>query len=282
MKKSLLNKFIASTLLLLILTLSATATAASEGKNTITASAVGNGEISPSGEVRVQPGKPPTFYFIPKDANNFHVSSIVVDGVYESGYAESYTFANIKGGEHHTITVYFSANTETEVPEGNGVTVFINSEVILTLDATKSGVAMGTKQIFRGGTSVAVWEITNTAIFDGEVLVGLQYDDSKLTLDQEKSLRLIRGDSLYAVYSDVNNDLVVDGTDVSIVANAVKQHDWYNPFLDVNNDDVVDENDVHIVNGNIGTTLVDITDHVNPDLNIIYGITDHFSLFRAH
>lgn len=278
MKKSLLNKLIASTLLLLILTLSATAAAASGKKNTIYASAGPNGAIDPYGEVRVKPGDSQTFTFNPDP--NYHVSSIIVDGVYESSFAESYTFGNIKG-EYHTIAVFFSADGEAAVPEGNGVTIFVNPEVILTLDVTAPGVATGTEQSFPDGTSVAVWEITNTAIFSGKVLVALHYEDTgNDTL--EESFRLIRGDSLYAVYSDVNNDLVVDGTDVSIVANAAKQPDWYNPFLDINNDGVVNEDDIHIVNGNMGTTIVDITDHVDTSANIIYGITDHFSLFRAH
>jgi hypothetical protein len=281
MKKESLSKVIASALLLLILTMSATATAASGKKNTITASAGPNGTIDPSGEVRVKPGDPQTFTFDPYPG--YHVSAIVVDGVYESSFAESYTFANIKG-EYHTIAVSFSADGEATVPKGSGVTIFVNPAVFLTLDVTASGVATGTEQSFPPGTSVAVWEIDTTAGFDGEVIVALQYDDSGLTEDQEKSLRLIRGDSLDAVYSDVNNDLVVDGTDVSIVANANKLPDPEGPnlFLDVNNDGAVNEDDVHVVNGNIGTTLKDITWNVNATANIIYGITDHFSLFRAH
>ena len=284
MKKSFLNKLIASALLLLILALSATATASSGKKNTIYASAGPNGTIDPSGEVRVKPGESQIFTFDPDD--DYHVSSIIVDGVYESLYAESYTFPSIKG-EYHTITVFFSEDDlPTEVPEGDGVTIFVNPTVFLSLDVTASGDASAKvpPEGFPAGTSVAVWEIDTTAGFDGEVLVALKYDDSGLTDLQENSLRLIRGDSLYAVYSDVNNDLVVDGTDVSIIANANKLPNAEGPnlFLDVNNDGAVNEDDIHIVNGNIGAILTDITDHVDPYLNIIYGYTDHFSLFRAH
>jgi hypothetical protein len=280
MKKSLLNKSIASALLLVILTLSATATAASGKKNTIYASAGPNGTIDPCGEVRVKPGEPQKFDFSP--SSGYHISSIVVDGVYESGYAESYTFDSIKG-EYHTITVYFSANKEAAVPEGTGVTVFINSEVILTLDVTASGDATLDKSFPDGIPVVNVWEINTDAVFDGKVLVALHYDPLNLTPEEQSNLRLIRGDSLDAVCSDVNNDLVVDGTDVSIVANAVKQPYWYKAVLDVNNDGFVNEDDVHMVNENRGATLTDITygdvDIVN---HIIYGITDHFCLFRAH
>ena len=69
---------------------------------------------------------------------------------------------------------------------------------------------------------------------------------------------------------------------MSIVANAVKLQEWYEDFLDINNDGAVNEDDVHLINENKGTTLKDITLYVDTDANIIYGITDHFSIFRAH
>jgi hypothetical protein len=75
--------------------------------------------------------------------------------------------------------------------------------------------------------------------------------------------------------------LVVDGTDVSIVANAVKQGQWYDPWLDINNDGFVNEDDVHIVNDNKGAFLQDTTVGVNTDLNIICGRAPWFSIFGA-
>ena len=286
MKRILLNKLMAPALLLLILTLSATATASSGKKNTIYASAGPNGTIDPCGEVRVKPGESQTFYFHPELAEDnaehidYHVSSIIVDGVYESGYAESYTFDSIKG-EYHTIAVSFSADKIATVPVGSDVTVFVSPDVILTLEhATSSGDATLNQFYFPNGLEVInVWEIENTASFDGEVIIALHYDPSELG-DTEP--RLIRGDSRDAVCSDVSNDLVVDGTDVSIVANAVKQQAWYEPSFDVNKDGFVNEDDIHVVNENRGATLTDITWYVDPTASIIYGITDHFSLFRAH
>ena len=295
MKKALFSKLIASALLLLILTLSATTTASSGKKNTITASVVpgvdgyNHGEIEPSGDVRVKPGESKTFYFHPELAEEegdigYHVSAIIVDGVYESSFAESYTFGSIKG-EYHTIAVSFSEDGEATVPEGSGVTVFVDPAVFLTLDVKEFGVATGSAQSFPVGTSVAVWKIDTTAVFDKEVgvVVALHYEDTGNDA-LEENLRLIRGESRDALYSDVNNDLVVDGTDVSIVANANKLPNAEGPnlFLDVNNDGAVNEDDIHVVNGNIGTTLKDITWKVDTSANIIYGITDHFSLFRAH
>jgi hypothetical protein len=281
MKKSLLNKFIASALLVLILALSATATASNGKSSKIIASAVGSGTISPSGKVGVKIGESQTFTFDPE--TGFHISSIVVDGAYVSSYRESYTFDIVNGGEYHTITVTFSKNDEpTEVPSGDDVTIFLDPAVTLTLDVTASGVATLNQFYFPNGVEVKnVWQIENTALFDIDkaVLIALIYDPSELG---DTVPRLIRGDSRDAVCSDVNNDLVVDGTDVSIVANAVKQQTWYEPSLDVNKDGFVNEDDVHVVNENRGATLTDITYKVYTDPPIILGITDHFSLFRAH
>ena len=99
-----------------------------------------------------------------------------------------------------------------------------------------------------------------------------------------RGLRLISGETLEALYSDVNGDLIVDGDDVSIVANAVntnQQPDWYDPHLDINNDGFVDKEDIHVVNSYKGTTLEDITDDIDTVHNIIYGTTSHFSVFRC-
>jgi len=64
-----------------------------------------------------------------------------------------------------------------------------------------------------------------------------------------------------------------------LVANAVKQGEWYKRVLDINDDGVVDEHDVHIVNSNMDVIFEDITDGIDTDLNIIWGTTDQFSIF---
>jgi hypothetical protein len=252
---------------------------------TITASAEGNGDIDPVGDVIVESGESQTFTFIP-DTNN-HVSAIVVDGDYQISFAESYTFNNVI--EDHTIVVYFSEDGTATVPAGTDVTVFLASGAGLTFDDTDGGVING-EEMERGieypfETEAVIWDITITITFTGEFNVTLQYDDTGLTRNEELDLRLIQGDSIYALRSDVNNDLVVDGTDVSIVANAIKEKKYrYDPALDLNNDELLNEEDVHIVNENKGTILEDITDGINTDLNIIWGTTDHNGIFgvRGH
>jgi hypothetical protein len=244
---------------------------------TITASAVGNGTIDPDGDVVVEYGASQTFEFIP-DIDN-HVSAIAVDGIYLSSFTESYTFYDVTAD--HTIEVLFSADETANVPAGTGVTVFMAPSVSLTFDDTDGGTATGEEKYYPVGGAIA-WEILVTFTFIGEVKVTLQYNDTGLSLIDEQNLCLIRGDSIEALRSDVNNDLIVDGQDVSNVANAVKQSDWYNPLLDVNNDGFVDEADIYIVNINKGTILEDITDGIDTNLNIIWGTTDQFSIFGVH
>ena len=247
---------------------------------TITASATGNGIIDPDGEVSVEYGADQTFGFAPEEGN--HVSAIVVDGVYLSSFAESYTFYNVTAD--HTIDVSFSADGTATVPAGSAVTVFLASGAGMTFDDTEGGVATGELETdYPAGTLAVGWEISVTFAFTGEVLVALHYNDTGLNETEESNLRLIHcmHASIEALLSDVNRDLVVDGTDVSIVANAVKQPEWYVPRCDVNNDGYVTEADIHIVNENKGTPLVDITDWVDTDLNIIYGTTIWFSIFGA-
>jgi len=243
---------------------------------TITASAVGNGAIDPDGEVLVEYGASQTFEFTPDGGN--HVSAIVVDGIYLSSFAQSYTFYDVT--VDHTIDISFSADGTATVPAGNDVTVFLASGAGMTFDNTDGGTATGEEKDYPVGT--AAWDISVTFTFAGEVLVALQYDPTGLSEADQQNLRLIQGDSIEALRSDVNNDLTVDGTDVSIVANAVKQSEWYDERFDINNDGFVDEEDIHIVNENKGTILEDITDWVNTNLNIIYGTTDHFSIFGVH
>jgi hypothetical protein len=247
---------------------------------TITASSSSGGSIDPDGDVQVKHGDNQAFAF--NADTNFHVSSILVDGAYLTSFSNGYTFFNVVAD--HSIHVSFSEEGTATVPAGDDVSVFLGEGAGITFGSTSGGVTTGELEDFPEGSSIIVWELNYTFAFAGGAQVALQYDDAGLTLDQEQNLLLIRGDSLVALYSDVDGDLDVDGTDVSIIANAVNtntQPDWYDPLLDVNNDGEVDSDDIHLVNANKGALLEDITDWVDTDLNIIYGTTDQFSIFRC-
>ncbi|NLD61127.1 DUF1565 domain-containing protein [Candidatus Sumerlaeota bacterium] len=75
---------------------------------TITASASGNGTITPSGEVTVNYGADQTFAFA-KDTG-YHIAKVVVDGA-EVTIADSYTFTDVVA--NHTIAVEFAIDTFT-------------------------------------------------------------------------------------------------------------------------------------------------------------------------
>ena len=247
----------------------------------ITATSSGVGSIVPNGIVEVAPGADQSFSY--NTATGFHVSSILVDGVFGSSFNNTYTFEEVV--TDHAIHVTFSEEGSATVSAGTDVSVFLGAGAGITFgDALAGGEVTGEIEVFPVGSSVVVWELNYTYAFLNGAQVALQYNATGLTLGQEENLRLIRGDSLAALYSDVNGDLVVNGIDVSIIANAVntnQQPHWYDPLLDVNNDGQVDKDDIHLVNENMGTLLEDITDWVDTDLNILYGTTDHFSIFRG-
>lgn len=70
---------------------------------TITASAGGNGSITPEGEIMVNPGEDKTFAIIPN--SGCRVSKVLVDGV-DVGPVESYTFRSVNA--NHSIRAQFS------------------------------------------------------------------------------------------------------------------------------------------------------------------------------
>lgn len=133
------------------------------------------------------------------------------------------------------------------------------------------------------------FDISTTAGFNQSVTVILVLSLASLNGSDPTSLRLLRTE-IQLARADVNNDGVVDGTDVSIVANANPSavgDAKYDPRLDMNNDGIINDIDVNIVNNYIGQSVwQDITLQVVVDTNAglvyIYGITNHFSIFGVH
>jgi hypothetical protein len=107
----------------------------------ITASAGGNGTISPAGDVLVPANGSQLFRFYANDG--YKVSRIVVDGVTMNGERSGYTFTNVTATHtievyfevlKHTITITADSNTEAEptgarqVQDGRNLTVYYNPE----------------------------------------------------------------------------------------------------------------------------------------------------------
>lgn len=253
-----------------------------------------NGVDNPA-TVIVGYGDTPTFEFIPYvgDPDSYHLSSVLVDGtnyvdLVLTEFTQSYEFAPINE-DFHSLAVAFSVDGEVDIPPGSDVTVFLSSSASLKFNSVGEGSAFASELYSIG--DVVVWDITVAVIDLGDqTIIAFRYDPSQV-IGSEEDLRMYRSDSEDAALyyqCDLNDDGVVNGQDNKIIANAVKRSKFWdpekNPEYDLNNDNAVTEEDVHIVNSmkNVELTWIDITfgpvDTVN---NIIYGLTDHFSIFRA-
>lgn len=243
---------------------------------TITASAGPEGNIDPEGAVSVPHGADITFTFGPTDPDNYHISAIVVDGNTTGVYAESYTFTAVT--EDHTIHVAFSEEGTIDVPAGPGGNYFADSLLVIGIpgEVYTGGVIIGYSilESVQPGTAIGFyfvdWETTGAPTFEGGVVLALLIPEGS-DIDPY-AVRIIVGDLREAVWSDVNDDLQVDGTDVSIVANAIK-YKLYVPRLDMNNDLKLTEADILIINENKGATLKDVTGPVVPGPDGSYFVT---------
>jgi len=226
-------------------------------------------------DVTVEYGDSQTFSFHPDSGN--HTSAIKIDSDFIVS-ALSYTFNHVQ--KDWTIVVFFSADGEAYVPAGTNVPVDLGGSVSLHFESTEGGGTTTQASIdlppLLVGTSLILWDVSVGVLFDGIVEIALPY------LGTETIQHVFRGDSLDALYSDVNADGVVDGDDVSDVANAIKSltpHGLYDANFDVDRNEVLDENDIHLVNEYKGTTLQSLTFWVKG--NTLYIATYLLSVFRA-
>jgi uncharacterized delta-60 repeat protein len=112
---------------------------------TITATAIGNGTISPSGTVIVNYGSDTTFYIAPNPG--YHLDSLIMDGINHGADSTSFRFEDIS--DNHAIDAYFSINyynlTVNIIGNGSVVknpdtTAYVyGTWVILTANAGKAG-----------------------------------------------------------------------------------------------------------------------------------------------
>ncbi len=226
-------------------------------------------------DVTVGYGDSQTFSFYPDSGN--HVSAIKIDTNF-TGPAPSYTFNDVQ--KDWTIVVFFSADGEAYVPAGTNVPVDLGGSVSLHFESTEGGGIATQASIdlppLLVGTSLILWEVSAGVSFDGIVVIALPY------FGTETIQHVFRHDSLDALYCDVNGDGLVDGDDVSDVANAIKSltpQGLYDANYDPNRDEVLDENDVHLVNEYKGTTLQSLTFWVEG--NTLYMAAYQLSIFRG-
>jgi hypothetical protein len=199
------------------------------------------------------------------------------------------------------------SETSVRIPAGRNVTVEMNGvhlqfDFVITpgsLTATETndypgsdtGPDIGPQAVTIVPTTVSpilptgfvkVWEVQVTAKFIGHVKVGLFYDD--LTPANMQVWQTDVTDYGQSVVGDVNNDGKVNCADLLLVAKALGSthtSSRWNLSYDLNNDGKINLQDLCIVSQNLGKTSywIDITRNVDFANHIVWGVTDHFSLF---
>lgn len=248
--------------------------------HTITAIAIGPGTINGEPELTVEVehgGASPTFEFAPTDPALYHITSIKVDNNYTS-YTTSYAFPDPITSDHNIVVTFDDIGTAA-VHAGIGVESFVDSIASLILDDTDGGTVIGISLDFPEGTSLYLYDITTDAT-DADGLILLAFQLNGLT-----PVAVYKGDSADALYSDVDKDGDVDGTDVSLIANAIKSTTPGGEYLadyDVDRNGVLDEDDIHTVNENKGATLTELDFWIEGNTLYILNLNNDWSCFRIH
>jgi hypothetical protein len=189
--------------------------------------------------------------------------------------------------------------TSVPIPAGRNVMVEMNGvhlqfDFVITpgsLMANPTNVYPGSGIIGDVGPSAAtiiptnflkVWGIQVTARFIGHVKVGLYYDD--LTPTPTQVWQIDVNDYGQLVLGDVNKDGKVNCVDLLLVTKALgSSHSScrWNQCCDLNHDGKINLQDLNIVFQNLGKTAywMDITKNFDSANHIVWGVTDHFSLF---
>ena len=176
----------------------------------------------------------------------------------------------------------------TSIPAGRNVSVYLNG-VHLQFDFVVTPGIVTAYQLEIGPAAVSltidsfqkVWNVSVTARFIGQVKVGLDYGD---LYDTPTQIWQTDGDDSGHVLGDVNKDGKVNCADLLLVIKALgssPSSSRWNQCYDLNHDGKINLQDLCIVSQNLGKTAywIDITKNVPSANHIVWGVTDHFSLF---
>ena len=241
-----------------------------------TISLVNDGEERKNWQFSVESGSNQQLWFN-ADLGN-HISAIVENGAFLAP-ASSILLENIQ--QDYTIEVFFSQDGYAWVPSGTNVATYFTEAASLQFNDTTGGTtASGSSLVFPEGWAVFLWNIkTNATDADGNVTIALEF-----TGDAPSAV--YRSESEEALYCDVNNDGVVDSTDNSLVAIAIKAYEEgstngkvVNPLYDTNRDGDLTQDDLLLIHEYYRTTFDSLEFTIVG--NTIYIETDHFSIFRG-
>jgi len=214
--------------------------------------------------------------------HGWHIDAVLIDGNMQEIFDEDgFTLFDVQAKSIVSVTFLENGGVD-DVEAGSGVEAYPDPEVGLVFDDVLTdglvyAYIIGLRHPDQIGES---WDIQTNATFDPDVTVYLMLNLTDLPDGVDPyNLTLWRTE---VVLGDVNLDGKVDGTDVSIIANA-NPDDTADPRLDLNNDGVVDDEDVTIATHNVGEESVweplESWVFVENDLVYVYGVADHLSIF---
>jgi hypothetical protein len=225
--------------------------------------------------------------------SGYHVSSVVQDGSYvpfgdvlveTDGGTFLYTL--LVTSKNHLVEVTFSEEGTVIVPPNTEATLYLGSTASLTVDNTGNNdqiTFLGTE--LEDPEAIVTWDITTDEITEN-VIIAMRFPYEG---DPTGIVKIFRTNLEYP-NADINEDNQITGEDVSAVANVnpgtgPDDPDW-DPDLDINGDEVIDNLDVNIVSNYNPTETVwqDITidyEDIGNGEWLVYGETDHFSIFRC-
>ena len=226
--------------------------------------------------------------------HGYHIENVSINGIALECFDEDgFSLVNVK--DINMISVDFLENGGVDdVDGGENVEAYPDPDVGLIFDYVGTegdAYAYPFEHAQYPGQIGEIWDIWTTAEGYEYVTVYLVFNLTKLEdagIDPyDLKLWVTEVDILR---SDLNLDGMIDGTDVSIVANAnpSKPDDpnW-NETLDLYPDGVIDDKDVNIVNDYNGESVWEQLESdvwVDEANKLVYvsGVTDHFSIFGVH
>ena len=214
-------------------------------------------------------------------SHGWHIDAVLFDGNPQAiADEDGFTLDNVDVKRAVTVTFLENGGID-DVDTGPDMGAYPDPDVGLIFDnVLTNGSAyayiIGLRQPDQIGES---WDIQTTADFAENIQIYLVCNLADLPNDTDPSdLVLWRTE---VVLGDVNLDGKVDGTDVSIIANA--NPDSYDPKLDLNNDTYVNDEDVTLASHNVGQESVweplESWYLLDGDLVYVYGVTEHLSVF---